>query len=332
MTLQTISKQFAKGGSGLTDGALAAAIKELQGLKVAVVAGATAGTKINIAAMRTEDTIVSAVVSTDAGGALADDVANLTIQATKASGTLTVATVIDGSACTVNGTTYTFKTTPTATNHVKLLGTDILNANALAAAINAYENRYTSSGGRNVAAVVASTTGASGVVTITSVTDGAGSVVTLTGTVTTLAATNSGTYTATLTCATVVNTNTFAITNLAGTVITFTCKTTPVVGTKTDVALAAGADNTLQAAIIAKAINAYDSDGTLGVVATPVAAAVNISPVAPKGGNQITLTGTVTVLAASGATLANGTATGGIKSTTNLASKTLMVLWFDKNA
>lgn len=329
MPLATLPSNFGRGGSNLTDGTLLAILRELQGRTVSVVTGAAAGTKMNVAALRTEDTLHAAIVHTDASAAaIVDDVANLTIQETRATGTLTVASVVNGNSCVVNGVTYTFRTTPTGPTDIKILGTDALNAAALAAAINTYENRYTSSVGRNPAAVIASANAA--VVTITSVVDGVGPKATVTGTPTRLAATNSGTYVATLTAAAAVNNDTFAITDLAGSVVTFTLKTTPVASVKTDVGL--GVDNATQAVKVANAINAYqNATGTLGVVATAVGAAVNISPIAPKGGNDIVLTGTVTVLAASGSgTLAGGTATGGIKSTTNLTGKTLVLHWSNK--
>jgi len=328
MTKEVVSSQLMKGGAGSVD-QLPAIVRELSGYTVSYVAGATNGTKMNIAAMRLEDTILAVIVGVDAGGAWVDDAAQCTIQATKASGTLTVATVVNTNTCTVGKTTYTFKTTPTTYTATQvdlpILGSNDLNAAQLCAAINAIECRYNGSVARipNVVATVANA-----VVTVTAVVDGVGNAPVITGTVTVLAATNSATATATLTCATVVNTNTFVVTG-----VTFTCKTTPVAGVLTDVALAAAADNTLQAAIIAAAINRYETVyGTLGVVATPAAAAVNITTnQAEPSGNTTVLTGTVTVLAASGSgTLAGGTATGGIKSSTNLSSKSVVVHWLNK--
>lgn len=329
MTKEVVSSQLMKGGAGAVD-QLPKIVRELAGYTISYVAGANAGTQMNVAAMRQEDTLLAVIVGTDAGGAWVDDKANCTIQGTKASGTLTVATVINGSTATVGKTVYTFKTTPvdysaTAVD-LPILGTNDLNAAALCNAINAIESRYNGSVARtpNVVATVVNA-----VVTITSTTDGVGNAPVVTGTVTVLAATNSGTATATLTCATVVNGNTFVVNG-----VTFTCKTTPVVTVLTDVALAGGADNTLQAAIIAAAINQYQRNyGTLNVTAASVGAAVNITPLGGEpSGNITVLTGTVTVLAASGSgTLANGTATGGIKSTTALASKSLVVHWLNKN-
>ena len=324
MTKEVVSTQLLKGGAGLVD-QLPAIIRELSGYTVTQVAGAAAGTKMDIAAMRTEDTLL-AVLAADAS--IADDKANCTIQGTKASGTLTVATVVNGSACVVGLTTYTFRTTPTAYSatavDLPIAGTDNANAAALCNAINAIESRYNGAAARtpNVVATVLNA-----VVTVTSTTDGAGNAPIVTGTATVLAATNSGTATATLTCATVVNGNTCVVNG-----VTFTARTTPTAGVLTDFALAAGADNTLQAAIIANAINLYQRTyGTLGVTATAAAALVNITANAEPSGNTTVLTGTAVVLAASGSgTLANGTATGGFKSTTNLSAKTMVVHWLNK--
>lgn len=220
MTMQSLPKVV--GGGAGTEGALHKAVRELQGLRVATVAGAAAGTKMDIAAMRTEDTILSALSWTNAAAAApAEDVANITIQDTRASGTLTAASVNADDSCVVNGVTYTFKATPTQRNHIKYTegNTDAQDATLLANAINAYESHYDGAKALKPA-VVASANGA--VVTVTALADG-------------------------------------------------------------------------------------------------------------TAGNSIVLTGTPVRLAASGAgTLAGGTATGGIKSTTNLTGKTLTVFWFDK--
>jgi hypothetical protein len=220
MSLQQLPHPLGHGGVGY-DRAVPRALKELQGLRLAVVAGAAGNTKMNIAAIREEDTILSAIVSTDAGGALADDTANVTIVSTKASGTLTVDALVADNACVVNGVTYTFKATPTQRNHIQYTvgNSDTADALLLANTINAYESHYDGAKAL-VPAVVATANNA--VVTVTAIADG-------------------------------------------------------------------------------------------------------------TAGNSIVLTGTALRLAASGAgTLAGGTATGGIKSTTTLSNKSLIVMWFDK--
>lgn len=344
MTMQALPSVFGKGGSNLTDGTLQAVLKELQGLNISVVAGAAANTKMNIAAMRIEDTILAAIVTTDAANAaVVNDVSNITIQPTKASGTLTVSgNPVDGETFVVNGVTYTFKTAPTGgMQQVKIVAGDnnAMAAN-IAAAINAYENRRLggiSNTGPNTAAVVA--TSATNVCTITSVVDGAGNGVVVTGTVTVLAEAGSGTASATLTPVTVVADNTCVISG-----VTFTAKAAPVGAQQfytkaTSPAFPGVADATAGSDCatgqwLAKVINEYEKANlSLDVVATahPTTGVVTLVPRKPFAGNIITLTEAATNVAASGSgTLTNGTNTGGIKSTTNLTGKTVTVTWFNK--
>lgn len=310
---------------------LGALLGELQGLNVDVVDGAAAGTAMTIAGIKPNDTIVAAIKLTDTWSAPTNDKANITIQPVRASGTLTISgNPVDGETFVVNGNTYTFKTTPTRANHVKITaGNNTTMAAAAAAAINAYEGRYESQlngDGNRKAGVVA--TSSAGVVTITAATDGAGNGPVVTGTVTVLAATNSGTAQATLTCATVVANNTFTVKKLDGTVLTFTAKATPTADTE----FALKGTDALQATEIARAINYYDQKyGTLGVSAAAVGSAVNITSDSPRTGNTITLTESATNVTVSGSgTLAGGTDTGSIKSTTDLSVATLVVIWFNK--
>lgn len=352
MSLQTLPAQFSKGGSNLTDGTLQSVLKELQGLTVSIVSGVASGTKMDIAAMRTEDTLLAALVTTDASNAaVVNDVANLTIQATKASGTLTVSgNPVDGETFVVNGATYTFKTTPVGgLQQVKIVtGDNNAMAANIAAAINAYENRRLagiSNTGPNLAAVVA--TAATNVCTVTSVVDGLGNGVVLTGTATVLAATGTGTASATLTPVTVVADNTCVISG-----VTFTAKVAPAplpgaAGAPTvqfytkaaapaypGVAGATAGSDCATGHWLARAINDYEKANlSLDVVATAHATTgvVTLVPRKPFAGNIITLTEAATNVAASGSgTLAGGTNTGGIKSGTNLTGKTLTVMWFNK--
>lgn len=192
--LKTLKALTGIGGAHLNDD-LKGILQELQGLKIEVVAGAAAGTKMNVTGLRDEDTILAAIVSTDAGGALAEDKANITIEDLRASGTITVAAVANADAVNVNGVTYTFKDEPTlATDVPRTAGDNDANAAALAAAINAYETRRTG-GGYATASVVASV--ASAVVTVTAVEEGTGgNAYVLTSTNgTRLAVTGSGTLT-----------------------------------------------------------------------------------------------------------------------------------------
>lgn len=136
MALQSIA-QLGKGGSGIPD-ALPKALRELQGLKFAVLAGAAANTKINLAAIRPEDTIVAAIQF--AAGVPTDKTATMSIDDVRASGTLTVGTVIADNTVTVNGKVYTWKATENKLlRHIGLTGTANGNAAALAAMINLHD-------------------------------------------------------------------------------------------------------------------------------------------------------------------------------------------------
>lgn len=177
MSLQELNKQLGQGGANLNDQA-PAALKELQGLTVSVLAGAAADTKINLNAIRLEDTLVSVLES--AAGVFTERSANTTIADLRASGTLTVVTAAAGNTATVNDVVFTYSANPTAITDVAFTdGDDNANAAALASAINAYERRYQE--GWPEATVVASV--AANVVTVTAVEEGsAGNAITLAGT------------------------------------------------------------------------------------------------------------------------------------------------------
>lgn len=168
MALQPTSRLLGDGGVGLNDQA-GKAIRELQGLNVSVLAGTTQDTKIDLAAIRTEDTIISVVES--AAGVLTDRTANTTIVDLRATGTLTISGAAEDDTATVNGVTYTFKDAPTSRLHVpRTDADDDANAAALALAINSYERRYQE--GWTEPAIAA--TVASAVVTITATVEGTG--------------------------------------------------------------------------------------------------------------------------------------------------------------
>lgn len=62
MTMKQLGKDFGQGGSGLTDGRLASAVRQLQGLTTVVVDGAAADTDIAVAGLGAEDHIQSVVM------------------------------------------------------------------------------------------------------------------------------------------------------------------------------------------------------------------------------------------------------------------------------
>lgn len=308
---------------------VAAALTEVQRLRISWVDGAAAGTKMDVAAMRTEDTLLSAGKFADTFAAPTDDIANITIQPTKASGTITISgNPVADETFVVNGVTYTFKATPTDKKHVKITaGNNTTMAAAAAAAINTVENSRDTIGNQAVPQVVA--TSALGVVTITATADGPGNgpVVTDTGTTITISNTDPAAVTATFVSAG--NTDAVTITPPGVTAVVFTIKTTPV---NLEIDMGVKASDTLQAVETARIINAYEAKyGSLDVVATSALGVVTIRPKSVKKGNIITLTESATNVAVSGSGfLAGGTLTGGIKSTTDLSVATLCLVWFDK--
>lgn len=307
---------------------LALAIKQLQSLAKVQATGQNANTKISVPAIRVGDTILSCTYRLTAAGDPVP-IADAVIQPTAASGTVTFATAVDGNTFAVAGVTFRMKTVPIATDGTDILlsGTDTQNATRAAAAVNAYFNKKNGAN-YNVRnkPVIASSTGSSGVVTFTSVVDGVGNAPVITSSGSTLAVSGSATASATITAATAVNTNTFTVQG-----VVFTIKTAPVAGVLTDVAIAAGNDNTLQAAIVANAINAYQNRKGFSTALKAVAAlaVVTVTPIGGNTGNTIALAGTVTTLAASAAALANGTATGGIKTATDTHLGTVSIEFYN---
>ena len=163
--------QLGAGGAGFQgsgpDSAVAI-LKELQGLNVSLLAGALADTKIDLAAIRSEDTIIAALNNN--AGTITDIASTLSIVDVRASGTVTVGASTAGHTCTVAGLVYTLVASdtvlaPTEYHKVKIGGTTDATAANLAAAINAREAART-------AQVVASVVGS--VVTITAVAEGTG--------------------------------------------------------------------------------------------------------------------------------------------------------------
>ena len=152
------------------------AVTELQGLGVALLPGAASGNKIDLAAIRSNDTVLSAFNNN--AGTLTDITANVTISDLRATGTLTCSTAVAGNTAIVNGVTYTLSDAPTAAHTSVLVGADDTETAAnLAAAINAVE---TGPGSANAFFA----TSALGVVTITATAEGVdGNAITLVGSV-----------------------------------------------------------------------------------------------------------------------------------------------------
>lgn len=150
--------------------------KEQQGLTFTVIDGVAAGTAMTVAAIRPEDTILSAIKFMDIWAAPTDDKANITIQSDTASGTVSIAgNPVDGETVTVRGVVYTFKTAPSAITHAKITaGDNTAMAATLAGVINGYETRYESQlNGDGARTPLITASSALGVVTIKSIAPGA---------------------------------------------------------------------------------------------------------------------------------------------------------------
>jgi hypothetical protein len=177
------------GGIGLLGGlgSIPAVLQELQGLNISLLAGALANTKIDLAAIRSEDTIIGAL-NNDAG-VLTDILSSLSIVDLRATGTLTLDTAVASDAVNVNGKVYTFQAgAPAKYGEVQIGADDAASAANLAAAINAYETSL----GKGGADVEADADAA--VVTITAVAEGTGgNAIVLTSADATITASGAGT-------------------------------------------------------------------------------------------------------------------------------------------
>lgn len=163
--------QLGAGGAGFQGSgadSAAAMLKELQGLNVSLLAGALANTKIDLAAIRSEDTIVAALNNN--AGTITDIASSLSIVDLRATGTITVGTEVEGDTVSVAGLVYTLvlgtaTVEPHEYNKVKIGADADATAANLAAAINAREAARNS----QVSAVAATN-----VVTVTAVAEGTG--------------------------------------------------------------------------------------------------------------------------------------------------------------
>jgi len=157
----TNAQKYGLGGDANTP-----VIAELQGLNVSLLAGANADTKIDLAAIRNSDTIISAL--NNDGGTITDVTSTMSINDLRAVGTLTAVSAVDTDVFIVNGVTYSISTAGgIAHTDVQVGGDDTIMATNMVAAINAYEQSY----GKGNAVVASS---ALGVVTITANTEGTG--------------------------------------------------------------------------------------------------------------------------------------------------------------
>ena len=147
-----LNKQLGQGGAGMhtaAPGSAAEALKALFGLKVSLIAGAAAGTKLNLADIRPGDVILAA--HNNNSGAFTDVTASTTIDNPNATGTVTVGAATAGDSVTIAGLTYTLVAPGTAIDagdmtKLALVGgqTAAVLAGRLAALVNAREDNRTS--------------------------------------------------------------------------------------------------------------------------------------------------------------------------------------------
>ena len=100
---ESLNKVGAVGG-GVGRGSVHNVLRELQGLRVSLVAGGSANAKLALAAIRDTDTIISAINNN--AGTLTDITGTMSIDRLAASGTITVGTAVAGDTVAVNGLTY----------------------------------------------------------------------------------------------------------------------------------------------------------------------------------------------------------------------------------
>lgn len=82
---------------------LQGAIRELQGFTISALAGALSGVKIDLAAIRAEDTIVAAHETDNTAGTITDRTSATTISDIRASNTVTFASLQDGDYFEIGG-------------------------------------------------------------------------------------------------------------------------------------------------------------------------------------------------------------------------------------
>lgn len=315
MTQRTLPAEFGKGGKNLTDGTLYNLIKELMGFRQLTVAGATATTKIDVAAMKPEDTLDSVINLADG----LDDTANCTISTVTATGVITMTDVPTADdTVTVNGVEFTFKAAAALETEVTIGAGEEATGDNLADVLNAYQAQHPDVLG------VTSVSDGSGAVTCSSVVDGLGNgaIVTDTGSTITISSTVPGAVTATFVSAG--NTDAIIVNG-----VTFTIRTTPV---DLNIDMAVLGTDTLQAAEAVRMINAYQAwIADLGVVASNASGVVTIVPKTILQGNAIPLAESADNTTVGAAYFAGGTATGGFASATDNSTDRLLVTWHDQN-
>jgi hypothetical protein len=143
------------------------AVKQLQGLKVSLVAGASANEVTAVSGMKESAVILSALNNN--AGTITDVTDTISIDAGRASGTLTLDTVVENETATVHDVVFTFKDSPSSAHtEVQVGATDAESADNLAEAINSYFDPLAKAGRALIAPYLRVTAeAASDVVTVT---------------------------------------------------------------------------------------------------------------------------------------------------------------------
>ena len=166
-----VNTQLGRGGTGMHGtgaGSAARQIGELQNLRIALLTGAAANTKIALAAIRNTDTVLSALNNN--AGTITDVTSTISIDNLTASGTVTVGTMVANDTVTIAGRIFTLSTLPSEDQDytkVTIGASAAATATNLAAKINqwaACQNNPTVSAtvSSNVVTVCAATEGAAG--------------------------------------------------------------------------------------------------------------------------------------------------------------------------
>lgn len=317
--------QIAAGNAGLAPGqSLQAFLTAITNTRLTAVAGAAGGTKLPVADMRLGDVLIG-TLNNNAG--TITDIAF--VAGAKASGTLTFASAVANDTFVVAGVTFTLKASPDPAifTEVPVRPTDALQA---ASAVDHIIKFFTDTDG----AVTASANGAVVTVSATHTGTSGNAYTTVGGTrITAGGATMSGGTADT--GVTIFDTRASGTLTFSGAVAGDTCEVDGITFTIQDAStydpdnflhILLGTSNRLTASNAAKALHRFftNRDGLLTASVFNNVVTVRGTIEGTTSQNSVTLVGG-THITASGATLAGGTATGGIVSTG--ATNQVLLLW-----
>jgi hypothetical protein len=297
MSLQSINSQFGVGGAFLSDGVLRKAINELQGLTITPVVGLNSNTKMAIAAMRTEDTILAALLQGGVTTVGVSEVQHIDVDAT--GGTFRIAwngqTTVD---IAYNALAATVQTALENLTNIAVGDVVVTGGVGKTGGGTPYILTWSPYLG-NVAEPTTVVTGTPPLLT-------GGGASAAVSTTTAGVQQIGGLFTDDKAQITIQETHAYGTLTHAGNVtandyfavngVTYTFKTTPTL--PTDILRIAG-NNTNQAAATAAVVNAYENrlDNVPAIVATSLAGVVTFTSIRDGAGNAIVVTGTATTLA-----------------------------------